>query len=193
MNVTLQALIMSGLLYTLLGLAASSSLHCAVRREISPCTCRQEDFSTPVITGPSSSQGTSPVGHPVPPHGERIEVECERMESFNQVSEALRGKFTPDQQIILRVSHSQLKDISKHGFKELKMSITRLDLNYDGLGFVHYTFYVHFFFFSFQVYRIAFLFLIWLISLLRIIVNFFFLNEGKRYVMCASVLASLDH
>ncbi|XP_058794389.1 insulin-like growth factor-binding protein complex acid labile subunit isoform X2 [Phymastichus coffea] len=124
---------MSGLLYTLLGLAASTSLHCAVRREISPCTCRQEDFSMPVITGPTSSQGVSPVVHPVT-HGERIEVECERMESFNQVSEALRGRFTLDQQIILRVSHSQLKDISKHDFKELQMSITRLDLNYDGLG-----------------------------------------------------------
>ncbi|KAJ8672594.1 hypothetical protein QAD02_003853 [Eretmocerus hayati] len=141
---------MSGLLYTLLGLAASSSLHCAVRREISPCTCRQEDFSTPIVSGPApiSAPGDSGpgggggslggsgigVGIPPPPHGERIEVECERMESFQQLAEALRGKFTPEQQITLRVSHSQLKDISKHGLKELRMSITKLELNYDSLG-----------------------------------------------------------
>lgn len=127
---------MSGLLYTLLGLAASSSLHCAVRREISPCTCRQEDFAAPIVAGPPVTASNGPatsVAHAVP-HGERIEVECERMESFHQVAEALSGKFTPDQQIILRVSHSQLRDISKHGFKELRMSIMRLELNYDGLG-----------------------------------------------------------
>ncbi|XP_014223414.1 chondroadherin-like protein isoform X2 [Trichogramma pretiosum] len=116
--------IMSGLLYTLLSFAASTSLHCAVRREISPCTCRQEDFSAPI--------SNPPLGSPL--HGERIEVECEKMESFNQVAEALRGRFTPEQSITLRVSHSYLKDISRHGFKDLKMSITRLELNYDKLG-----------------------------------------------------------
>lgn len=152
---------MSGLLYTLLGLAASSSLHCAVRREISPCTCRQEDFSAPIIqTGPPPAGSGGAVGtgsvapggvggvgtgagggvagggiiYPRVTRGERIEVECERMESFQQVAEALRGKFTPEQQIVLRVSHSQLRDISKHGFKDLRMSITRLELNYDNLG-----------------------------------------------------------
>ncbi|XP_063990903.1 protein artichoke [Diachasmimorpha longicaudata] len=149
---------MSGLLYTLLGLAASSSLHCAVRREISPCTCRQEDFSSPVIVNPVSvtpSSDPGNVGGIVPSgsvsgggggggagvknvnahgHGERIEVVCERMESFGQVADALRGKFTAEQQITLRVSHSQLRDISRHGFKELRMSITRLELNHDHLS-----------------------------------------------------------
>ncbi|XP_015112223.1 insulin-like growth factor-binding protein complex acid labile subunit [Diachasma alloeum] len=146
---------MSGLLYTLLGLAASSSLHCAVRREISPCTCRQEDFSSPVVVNPVSvTPSTDPgnVGVIVPSgsvsgasgggvkninahgHGERIEVVCERMESFGQVADALRGKFTAEQQITLRVSHSQLRDISRHGFKELRMSITRLELNHDHLS-----------------------------------------------------------
>lgn len=139
---------MSGLLYTLLGLAASSSLHCAVRREISPCTCRQEDFSSPVVVNPvsaSTPSAESNVGisgangsggggvNFNPYHGERIEVVCERMESFGQVADALRGKFTPEQQITLRVSHSQLRDISRHDFKELRMSITRLELNHDHL------------------------------------------------------------
>lgn len=118
---------MSGLLYTLLGLAASSSLHCAVRREISPCTCRQE---APIINPSLSGTGNNGNTHI---HLERIEVVCEKMESFDQVAEALSGKFTPEQQITLRVSHSQLRDISKHDFKELRMSIVRLDLNHDHL------------------------------------------------------------
>ncbi|XP_034195981.1 leucine-rich repeat-containing larval translucida [Osmia lignaria lignaria] len=133
---------MSGLLYTLLGLAASTSLHCAVRREISPCTCRQEEFSTSVINPAQTAVAVATAvvntgnnaGHHG--HGERIEVVCERMDSFEQVAGALRGKFTAEQQITLRVSHSNLRDISRHDFKELRMSITRLELNHDHLGFV---------------------------------------------------------
>ncbi|KAG5310059.1 LRIG3 protein, partial [Acromyrmex insinuator] len=146
---------MSGILYTLLGLAASTSLHCAVRREISPCTCRQEEFSSPVInqaavTVAASTSGVANVnnnagggggnggsGHHV---GERIEVLCEKMKSFDQLAEALSGKFTPEQQITLRVAHSNLRDISRHDFKELRMSITRLELNHDHLGFPVHTF-----------------------------------------------------
>lgn len=137
---------MSGLLYTLLGLAASVSLHCAVRREISPCTCRQEDFATPVIQASppatvatdnnnnnNNNNGNANNPNPVHIHGERIEVVCERMESFRQVADALRGKFTAEQQITLRVAHSQLRDIYINGFKELRMSITRLELNHDHL------------------------------------------------------------
>lgn len=131
---------MSGLLYTLLGLAASTSLHCAVRREISPCTCRQGRFSGPVINPATSAAAAAAAvantannaGHYA--HGERIEVVCERMDSFEQVAGALRGKFTAEQQITLRVSHSNLRDISRHDFKELRMSITKLELNNDHLG-----------------------------------------------------------
>ncbi|XP_071565037.1 podocan-like protein 1 isoform X1 [Temnothorax nylanderi] len=143
---------MSGILYTLLGLAASTSLHCAVRREISPCTCRQEEFPSPVINqaatvaastgGVANANNNAGVGgggggggdnHHV---GERIEVLCEKMKSFDQLAEALSGKFTPEQQITLRVAHSNLRDISRHDFKELRMSITRLELNHDHLGVV---------------------------------------------------------
>lgn len=147
---------MSGILYTLLGLAASTSLHCAVRREISPCTCRQEEFTSPVINQAQTAAvtvaasaggainannnaagigggggGGSSGGHHL---GERIEVLCEKMKSFDQLAEALSGKFTPEQQITLRVAHSNLRDISRHDFKELRMSITRLELNHDYLG-----------------------------------------------------------
>ncbi|XP_011882957.1 PREDICTED: leucine-rich repeats and immunoglobulin-like domains protein 1 [Vollenhovia emeryi] len=145
---------MSGILYTLLGLAASTSLHCAVRREISPCTCRQEEFPSPVInqatvaaTVAASTGGVANAnnnaggggggggggGHHL---GERIEVLCEKMKSFDQLAEALSGKFTPEQQITLRVAHSNLRDISRHDFKGLRMSITRLELNHDHLGIV---------------------------------------------------------
>ncbi|KAM0727807.1 Protein artichoke [Formica fusca] len=137
---------MSGILYTLLGLAASASLHCAVRREISPCTCRQEEFSSPVInqaqtaattaaasTGGNANNNAGGGGHHI---GERIEVMCEKMKSFDQLAEALRGKFTPEQQITLRVAHSNLRDISRHDFKQLRMSIIRLELNHDHLGVV---------------------------------------------------------
>lgn len=167
---------MSGLLVALIGLTASSNLHCAVRREISPCSCRQEVFSTvpihntPVVLSPVASNG--PVAHggvggndpggigataaavaaqavavaaaassstttiPLVHHsyGERIEVSCERMDSFEQVATALRGKFTGEQQITLRVSRSNLRDISRHSLKELRMSIARLELNHDHLG-----------------------------------------------------------
>lgn len=136
---------MSGLLYTLLGLAASASLHCAVRREINPCTCRQEEFpstvtqtQTAAATVAASTGGSVNVnnnaggsGHHV---GERIEVTCEKMKSFDDLAEALSGKFTPEQQITLRVLHSNLRDISRHDFKQLRMSITRLELNHDHLG-----------------------------------------------------------
>ncbi|XP_020291162.1 insulin-like growth factor-binding protein complex acid labile subunit [Pseudomyrmex gracilis] len=136
---------MSGILYTLLGLAASTSLHCAVRREISPCTCRQEEFSSPVInqapvtasiggvanTNNNAGGNGGGGGHHL---GERIEVLCEKMKSFDQLAEALSGKFTPEQQITLRVTHSDLHDISRHDFKELRMSITRLELNHDFIG-----------------------------------------------------------
>lgn len=129
---------MSGLFYTLLGLAASTSLHCAVRREISPCTCRQEGFSSPAINPAAAAAAAvntaNNAGHHG--HGERIEVVCERMDSFEQLAGALRGKFTAEQQITLRVSHSNLRDISRHDFKELRMSITKLELNHDHLGFV---------------------------------------------------------
>lgn len=138
---------MSVVLYTLVGLAATTSFHCAVRREISPCTCRQRDLPGPSSEPePAGAVGPAAVavndhagdggdnggggGH----HGERIEVWCEKMKSFDEVMEALRGKFTPEQQIILRVVHSNLRDMSRYDFKELRMSITRLELNNDNLG-----------------------------------------------------------
>lgn len=137
---------MSGILLTLMGLTVSANLHCAVRREISPCTCRQEEFPSSVNTQAQTAAATvvASTGGTVNANnnagggshhiGERIEVTCEKMKSFDQLAEALNGKFTPEQQITLRVSHSNLRDISHHDFKQLRMSITRLELNHDHLG-----------------------------------------------------------
>lgn len=135
---------MSGLLYTLLGLVASASLHCAVRREINPCTCRQEEFPSVVTQTAAATVAASTGGSVNTPNnnagggghhvGQRIEVTCEKMKSFDDLAKALSGKFTPEQQITLRVSHSNLRDISRHDFKQLRMSITRLELNHDHLG-----------------------------------------------------------
>ncbi|XP_055528966.1 insulin-like growth factor-binding protein complex acid labile subunit [Wyeomyia smithii] len=102
---------MATLLYTIIGMTASASLNCAVRREISPCTCS--------------------------PHGlfaNTIEVKCEQMDSFHQVVDALQDRFTPDYNIWLTISHSQLLDLATRTFYEMNMSIKTLKMNYDNLS-----------------------------------------------------------
>lgn len=101
---------MATLFYTILGITAGASLHCAVRREISPCTCAPHD----------SFPNT-------------IHVTCERMESFNQVSGALKDKFSADDKIWLKISHSQLEDLEKSSFADMNMKVNNLKLNHDNL------------------------------------------------------------
>jgi len=93
-----------------LALGARASLHCAERREISPCSCRPMDLRT-----------------------RTIDVDCERMTSFGQVVTALKDKFNSDVHIALRVSYSQLPDLGERGFHELRISITKLSLNHDNI------------------------------------------------------------
>lgn len=101
---------MATLLYTIFGITASASLHCAVRREISPCTCApHESFSNTTI------------------------VTCERMDSFNQVVDVLQDKFSSDFNIWLRITHSQLLDFEQRHFAELNMNIRNLRLNNNNL------------------------------------------------------------
>lgn len=92
-------------------IGAGASLHCAMRREISPCTCRREE--TP-------STGT-------------ILVVCQRITAYEQIARALSEKFTPETKISLEISYSQLPDLGKHSFRELGLSITKLKLNFDEL------------------------------------------------------------
>lgn len=99
----------------LLGLAvgpqgARGSLHCAERRDISPCTCR-----------------------PMHPSTRTIDIMCERMTSFGQVVSALQGRFQTDIQISLKVSYSQLEDLPEHGFHELGLSVSKLTLKDNNL------------------------------------------------------------
>ncbi|XP_038118189.1 leucine-rich repeat and death domain-containing protein 1 [Culex quinquefasciatus] len=102
---------MATLLYTIIGMTASASLNCAVRREISPCTCSPHGF-----------------------FANTIEVKCEQMESFHQVVDALQDRFTPDYNIWLTISHSQLLDLASQSFYEMNMNIKTLKMNYDNLS-----------------------------------------------------------
>jgi hypothetical protein len=101
---------MSTFLYTLLGLTVGASLHCSVRREISPCTCRVQE-----------------------PNSNTILVACERMTSFTQVLDALRDKFAPDVDISLRIAYSRLEDFMNHTFQDLGLAVTNLKLNHNNL------------------------------------------------------------
>lgn len=94
-------------LLCLLPLATSftgPSLHCAVRREINPCTCKHRDALTGSIT-----------------------VVCERMTSFGQVVDALQDRFG-NHSIALRIAVSNLDDLPSKTFQELGMRIIHLKL-----------------------------------------------------------------
>ena len=91
-------------------LGVRGSLHCAERRDISPCTCR-----------------------PMHPSTRTIDIMCERMTSFGQVVSALQGRFQTDIQISLKVSYSQLEDLPERGFHELGLSVSKLTLKDNNL------------------------------------------------------------
>ncbi|CAG9781972.1 unnamed protein product [Diatraea saccharalis] len=92
-------------------LGAGASLHCAMRREISPCTCRREDKGTGAIL-----------------------VVCQRINAYEDIARALTNKFSPETKIGLDISYSSLPDFPEHSFRELGLSITRLKLNFDNLS-----------------------------------------------------------
>jgi len=99
---------MSTFLLTLLGLS-SASYHCAMRREIAPCTCRLQE-----------------------PNLDAIKVNCEQM-TYSSIAEALHNRFPPKQNITLTISYSQLGDMENRTFKEMGMTISNLKLNYNEL------------------------------------------------------------
>ncbi|XP_014366639.1 leucine-rich repeat-containing G-protein coupled receptor 4 [Papilio machaon] len=92
-------------------IGAGASLHCAMRREISPCTCRREDSGTGAVV-----------------------VVCQRIATYQDIARALANKFSPETKIGLDISYSQLPDFEQHSFRELGLSITRLKLNFDNLS-----------------------------------------------------------
>lgn len=106
---------MATLLYTIFSFTASASLHCAVRREISPCTCSPHQLFANTIS-----------------------VTCEKMESFSHVVDVLQDKFTPDLQIWLKITHSQMIDFEKRHFAEMNMNVKNLRLNYNNMRWVRW-------------------------------------------------------
>ncbi|XP_046395862.1 leucine-rich repeat-containing G-protein coupled receptor 4-like [Ischnura elegans] len=135
---------MSAILYTILGLTVGT-LHCSVRREISPCTC--------TLSSPST-----------------VRIECEKVASFAQVVEALKGRFTssstpglevtadgrigsspPDAAAVspgavvstprqalpstlsLKIAYSNLEDLGDRSFKEFQFGLQDLRLNNNNL------------------------------------------------------------
>lgn len=109
--IALELTLAAALLCALAGqLGAGASLHCAMRREISPCTCRREETGTGAIL-----------------------VVCQRINAFDEIAVALTDKFSPETKIGLDISYSQLPDFSDRSFRELGLSITRLKLNFDNL------------------------------------------------------------
>ncbi|XP_055378650.1 leucine-rich repeat-containing G-protein coupled receptor 4 isoform X2 [Condylostylus longicornis] len=86
------------------------SIACAVRREISPCTC----------------EPMQPLDRNLPPHG--IELACEKVDSFNQIVDSLSNKFAKNDSISLLISHSNLEDLEMRAFTEMNLNLKKLRL-----------------------------------------------------------------
>lgn len=83
----------------------SIKVPCAARRDISPCTCEYH----------ATTQGT-----------ERrwINVACQKMNSFVQIINVLQNKFEKGAEIHLTIEFSNLEDMSKNKFSDIKSSIS---------------------------------------------------------------------
>lgn len=98
------------------GLSFGANVHCAVRKEISPCTCRHQE--------PGQDN----------PNTKVIAVICERMTSFQQVVTALQGRFDDDVGIFLKISHSVLDDLPQLNFQQMGLNIAQLRLIHNNLS-----------------------------------------------------------
>lgn len=96
--------------YNILSIAQITSLHCAVRREISPCTCAPHEILN-----------------------DTVHVACEGVGSFNQVFDALANRWNPEVNIWLKITQSQVEDLETRAFEDMNARITNLRLNYDDL------------------------------------------------------------
>lgn len=89
----------------------SYTVHCAQRKEISPCTCRQNLYK------------------PV-----RISVECQKMKSFEDIINTLRNKFDRSVEVRLSIEFSNLLDLPQWQFKELHSTIYWIWLRTNEMG-----------------------------------------------------------
>lgn len=101
-------IIMSALLLSILGLSVGMP-DCPMWKTIAPCTCR--------------------LGSP-----HLMSVSCEKMTSYGQVVNLLRGHFTPQDRVSLGISFSTLDDLHERSFGELNMTIENLRLNFNNLA-----------------------------------------------------------
>lgn len=101
---------MASFMYTVFSITQVASLHCAVRREISPCTCAPHEILN-----------------------NTVHVTCEGVGSFNQVFDALANRWNPEVNIWLKITHSQVEDLETRSFEDMHIRITNLRLNNDEL------------------------------------------------------------
>lgn len=89
-----------------LGTNASDSIKipCAVRKDISPCTC---DYHA------TTQDSRRPW----------INVACQKMHSFSQIINVLQNKFDNHSEIHLVIEYSNLEDMKKNKFSDIRSSI----------------------------------------------------------------------
>ncbi|XP_065332708.1 insulin-like growth factor-binding protein complex acid labile subunit [Cloeon dipterum] len=122
---------MAGFLYTLLGITVGTTLNCVQREQISPCTCTYT-----LNSGGSQEQTAASIASTA----QKIDIACEKMTSFNQVVDALRGNFNNYTRLNLRISHSSLDDLAHVNgtyFKDLGISIRTLNMSLNNISGFH--------------------------------------------------------
>lgn len=99
---------MASMIYTIWSITNVASMHCAVRPEISPCTCELMMVND-------------------------IQLTCEKVESFHIIVDALKDKFQANLSIGLTISHSQLDDLEMRSFSEMNLNVKKLKLPFNNL------------------------------------------------------------
>lgn len=100
---------MASFVYAVWSITNVASVHCAVRPELSPCTCE------PIYAD------------------NYVELSCEKVDSFHQIVDALSNKFEPDVNISLKISHSQLEDLEMRSFMDMKLKLVKLRMQWNSL------------------------------------------------------------
>ncbi|XP_054733180.1 leucine-rich repeat protein SHOC-2 [Anastrepha obliqua] len=100
---------MASFVYAVWSITNVASVHCAVRPELSPCTCE------PIYAD------------------NYVELSCEKVDSFHQIVDALSNKFDPNVNISLKISHSQLEDLEMRSFMDMKLKLVKLRMQWNSL------------------------------------------------------------
>lgn len=103
---------MTSFVYAVWSITNIASMHCAVRPEISPCTCE-----------PIYASNT-------------VDLSCEKVDSFHRIVDALSDKFDSNISISLQISHSQLEDLEMRSFREMNLNLKKLKMVANNLRWV---------------------------------------------------------